>query len=108
MVGAMKKEFVFEQLDYFHSQGGNFIDTASNYQNEQSDSWIGDWLASRPGIRDQMVIATKDTTAFTTYKGHDGIIQSNTAGNRSKSLHASVNVSLRKLKMDYINVLYVY
>ena len=108
MMGAMKKESVFELLDYFHSQGGNFIDTANNYQNEQSESWIGDWLASRPGIRDQMVIATKYTTAFTTYKGHDGIIQSNTAGNGSKSLHVSINASLQKLKTDYIDMLYLH
>ena len=34
MLGAMTKESVHELLDYFHSQGGNFIDTANNYQNE--------------------------------------------------------------------------
>ena len=107
-MGVMTKESVFELLDYFHSQGGNFIDTANNYQSEQSETWIGDWLASRHGIRDQMVIATKYTTAFTRYKGHDNIIQSNTAGNGSKSLHVSVNASLKKLQTDYIDVLYVH
>ena len=41
-MGAMSKDSVFELLDYFHSQGGNFIDTANNYQCEQSEMWIGE------------------------------------------------------------------
>lgn len=41
-MGAMSKESVFELLDYFHSQGGNFIDTSNNYQAEQSEMWIGE------------------------------------------------------------------
>ena len=36
-MGTMSKESVFELLDYFHSQGGNFIDTSNNYQSEQSE-----------------------------------------------------------------------
>ena len=107
-MGAMSKDSVFELLDYFHSQGGNFIDTANNYQNEQSETWLGEWLSSKPGLRDQMVVATKYTTAFQRYKGHDGIIQSNTSGNGSKSLHLSLKNSLRKLQTDYIDILYVH
>ena len=64
-------------------------------------------MHKHPGIRDQMVIATKYTTSFSSYKGHDGIIQSNTGGNGSKSLHVSIRNSLHKLKTDYIDVLYV-
>jgi len=76
-MGAITKEQVFKLLDYFHSQGGNFIDTANNYQNEQSERWIGEWLHSKgPHFRDQVVIATKYTIGFTTYQGHDGIIHS--------------------------------
>ena len=108
MLGAMSKESVFELLDYFHSQGGNFIDTSNNYQAEQSEIWIGEWLHKNPGIRDQMVIATKYTTSFSNHKGHDNIIHSNSAGNGSKSLHVSVRNSLHKLKTDYIDILYVH
>lgn len=108
MMGAMTKESVFELLDFFHSQGGNFIDTANGYQNEQSEYWIGEWLHRRPGIRDQMVIATKYSTCFTSYKGHDGIIHSNNAGNGTKSLYVSLAASLRKLQIDYLDILYVH
>ena len=107
-MGTMSKESVFELLDYFHSQGGNFIDTSNNYQKEQSEMWIGEWLDKNPGIRDQMVLATKYTTSYSSYKGHDNIIHSNSCGNGSKSLHLSIKNSLLKLKTDYIDILYVH
>ena len=56
--GAMDKESSFKLLDAFYEAGGNFIDTASNYQDESSEEFIGEWMEKR-GIRDQMVIATK-------------------------------------------------
>ena len=107
-MGEMSKDSVFELLDYFHSQGGNFIDTSNNYQSEQSEMWIGEWIEKNPGIRDEMVIATKYTTCFSNYRGHDNIIHSNSTGNGSKSLHVSIKNSLQKLKTDYIDVLYVH
>ena len=108
MMGALSKPEVFSLLDYFHSQGGNFIDTANNYQSEQSEIWIGEWLASKPeGFRDQMVIATKFTTGYQVYKGFD-IIQSNFIGNNKKSLKHSVDASLKKLQTDFIDLLYVH
>lgn len=108
ILGAMTKESVFQLLDFFHTQGGNFIDTANNYQNEQSESWIGEWLQSHPGLRDQMVIATKYSTCYTSYQSHDAINHSSFTGNGSKSLHISLAASLRKLQTDYIDILYVH
>ena len=108
-MGAMTKDSVFELLDYFHAQGGNFIDTANNYQNEQSEKWIGEWLASKgPDFRDQMVIATKYTTCYTSYQGHEENQHTNSAGNGTKSLHVSLKASLRKLQTDYLDILYVH
>lgn len=57
-MGECSKETVFEILDYFYEKGGNFIDTANMYQNEESEMWIGEWMEER-GVRDQMVLATK-------------------------------------------------
>ena len=57
-MGAMNKETSFQLLDAFYAAGGNFIDTANNYQDETSEMFIGEWMESR-GIRDQIVIATK-------------------------------------------------
>lgn len=45
-------------LDFFYENGGNFIDTANNYQKEESETWIGEWMQKKRN-RDEMVIATK-------------------------------------------------
>ncbi|EPE06912.1 norsolorinic acid reductase [Ophiostoma piceae UAMH 11346] len=103
-MGACNKETVEEMLDFFYEQGGNFIDTANNYQSEESETWIGDWMEKR-GVRDQMVIATKYTTH---YRGGRNEIMANTTGNSTKSMVVSVNASLKKLKTDYIDLLYVH
>ena len=57
-MGAMNKESSFKLLDAFYAAGGNFIDTANNYQDGSSEEFIGEWMEVR-GLRDQMVIATK-------------------------------------------------
>ncbi|CAI4302068.1 CRE_collapsed_G0006510.mRNA.1.CDS.1 [Saccharomyces cerevisiae] len=94
-MGSMNKEQAFELLDAFYEAGGNFVDTANSYQNEQSETWIGEWMKSRK-LRDQIVISTKFTTD---YKGYDvGKGKSaNYCGNHKRSLHVSVRDSLRKL-----------
>jgi aryl-alcohol dehydrogenase-like predicted oxidoreductase len=102
-MGECSKETSFGMLDYFYEQGGNFIDSANNYQNEESEKWIGEWMASK-GNRDEIVLATKFTTGFTKEAG----IKSNTQGNHSKSLRVSVEASLKKLKTEYVDLLYVH
>lgn len=92
-------------LDYFYESGGNFIDTANNYQKEESEKWIGEWMKKRDN-RDQMVIATKFTTCFRA--GYENEIMINTTGNGTKSLHLSLEASLKKLQTTYIDLLYVH
>ncbi|KAL8886623.1 MAG: hypothetical protein Q9215_005711 [Flavoplaca cf. flavocitrina] len=104
-MGECSKETVFSILDYFHSSGGNFVDTSNNYQHEQSETWIGEWMASRK-VRDEMVVATKFTTGVGFREGAG--IKVNNQGNHSKSLKVSLNASLRKLQTDYIDLLYVH
>ena len=72
-MGECSKEQSFALLDAFFKLGGNFIDTyvtcrrsgrfgvhdaddssANNYQQEESEQWIGEWMTAR-GNRDQMV-----------------------------------------------------
>ena len=57
-MGAMNKEQSFKLLDAYYEAGGNFIDTANNYQEETSEEFIGEWMELR-GNRDQLVVATK-------------------------------------------------
>lgn len=100
-LGECTKETAFEMLDYFYSQGGNFIDTAVNYQFNESEQWLGEWMESR-GKRDEMVVATKFTGSQTSHV--PGLLQSNFGGNSAKNIHTSVERSLKHLRTSYIDI----
>ncbi|KAH8805048.1 NADP-dependent oxidoreductase domain-containing protein [Xylogone sp. PMI_703] len=106
LLGECDQQTSEEILDHFYENGGNFIDTANNYQKGQSEQWIGEWMKKR-GVRDQMVIATKYTTPYrATYGGSEIIV--NTGGNGAKSLHLSLENSLKNLQTTYIDLLYIH
>jgi aryl-alcohol dehydrogenase-like predicted oxidoreductase len=105
-MGSMDKASSFKLLDAFYEAGGNFIDTANNYQNEQSEAWLGEWMAERQN-RDQIVIATKFTTDYKSHKLGKGKTP-NHCGNHKRSLHMSVRDSLKKLQTDWIDILYIH
>ncbi|KAJ3978776.1 NADP-dependent oxidoreductase domain-containing protein [Lentinula detonsa] len=103
-MGSMNKESSFKLLNVY--MGGNFIDTANSYQNESSEKFIREWMEKRQ-IRDQLVIATKYSIDF---KIGDKSIQQriNYISNNAKSLHISVEASLKKLRTSYIDILYLH
>ncbi|KJZ71500.1 Putative aryl-alcohol dehydrogenase AAD14 [Hirsutella minnesotensis 3608] len=105
-MGAMDEEQSFKLLDAYVDAGGNFIDTANNYQNEDSEKFIGKWMAAR-GNRDLLFIATKFTSSYRTYELGTGKTV-NYGGNHKKSLNLSATDSLRKLQTSYIDLLYVH
>ncbi|EXJ78962.1 aryl-alcohol dehydrogenase AAD14 [Capronia epimyces CBS 606.96] len=106
IMGSLTKENAFKLLDAFAEAGGNFIDTANNYQDEQSEKWIGEWMAARKN-RDLMVIATKYSTMYRSHELGKGKTV-NYSGNHKRSLHMSVRDSLKKLQTDFIDLLYVH
>lgn len=59
-------------------------------------------------MTDCVSIATKYTTGYRTARRDEEPIQSNFVGNSVKSMHVSVNRSLKKLRTDYIDLLYVH
>ncbi|PYH42446.1 aryl-alcohol dehydrogenase [Aspergillus saccharolyticus JOP 1030-1] len=125
-LGAMDQAAAFALLDAYVAAGGNFIDTANNYQNEESERWIGEWMAARGGIRDHLVLATKYTGLYkprscsgsmaatdersttTTTTPPYPLPLVNFSGNHRRSLHLSLHDSLTKLRTSYIDILYVH
>ncbi|KAK7456482.1 putative aryl-alcohol dehydrogenase aad14 [Stygiomarasmius scandens] len=105
-MGSISKEASFELLDAFYDMGGNFIDTAGNYQDEESEKIIGEWMEQR-GNRDQMVVATKYST---NYKPGDPSVKQKISyvGNNIKNMTVSVENSLKKLCTSYIDILYIH
>ncbi|KIK57459.1 hypothetical protein GYMLUDRAFT_86885 [Collybiopsis luxurians FD-317 M1] len=105
-LGSIDKEGSFKMLDAYYDMGGNFIDTANNYQAETSETVIGEWMEKR-GIRDQIFLATKYTSNYKL--GNDSIAQKSFyVGNSFKTMHISVDASLKKLRTSYIDLLYVH
>lgn len=85
-------------FDAFVAAGGNFIDTANNYTDGSSELFVGEFITGR---RDEFVIATKYTLSV----AHD---DPNAGGNHRKSLVRSLEQSLRRLKTDYIDLLWLH
>ncbi|KAJ7588227.1 NADP-dependent oxidoreductase domain-containing protein [Mycena floridula] len=75
-------------------------------QDGSSEEIISKW-AEKHGIRDQLVISTKYSTRYKA--GNSNVtIKSIFSGNNMKSMHMSVNASLKKLRTNYIDILYMH
>jgi aryl-alcohol dehydrogenase-like predicted oxidoreductase len=85
-------------LDLYVEAGGNFIDTANKYTEGSSERIIGDLIASE---RERFVVATKYT--LTMRKGDP-----NASGNHRKNLVQSVEASLKRMRLDYIDLLWLH
>ena len=85
-------------FDTFLKAGGNFIDTADVYTEGSSEEMLGDFIQAE---RDYIVLATKYTLSNTTK-------DPNRSGNHRKNLVQSVEASLKRLKTDYIDLLWVH
>ena len=82
-------------FDAFIEAGGNFVDTSNTYGT--SEEFLGEFMK---GQRDRIVVGTK-------YGGSLPLNDPNLAGNHRKSLIQSVEGSLRRLKTDYIDLLWL-
>lgn len=87
-----------KMFDYFSDRGGNFLDTANFYFGGESESFLGQFTWGR---RHKYVIATK--YGLCTQKG-----DVNSTGMHRKNLVKSVEESLKRLKTDYIDLLYIH
>jgi aryl-alcohol dehydrogenase-like predicted oxidoreductase len=90
------EEVSYAQLDRFVERGGNFVDTADVYSRGVSEEIIGRWLAARPGVRDQLVIATKGR--FSMGEGP------NSAGLTRTHLSRALDASLRRLGVETVDL----
>jgi aryl-alcohol dehydrogenase-like predicted oxidoreductase len=78
--------------------GGNFIDTANNYTNGTSETFLGEFIAQN---REHLVLATK--YSLNTHRGDP-----NAGGNHRKNLVQALEASLKRLKTDYIDIYWLH
>jgi len=87
-------------FDEFVKEGGNFLDTANIYTNGSSERFLADFIATE---RHHYVLATKYTLSDN--RSNTNV---NGAGNSRKNMMRSVEESLKRLKTDYIDLLYLH
>ncbi|MBR30701.1 MAG: aldo/keto reductase [Spirochaetaceae bacterium] len=94
-----------EQLDRAVEAGINFIDTAEMYAVPPSpesygktETMIGNWLASRPGMREKIILASKVAG-----RGLRWVRDGNAIIDR-RNILAAVDDSLKRLQTDYLDL----
>lgn len=87
-----------QMFDAFAEAGGNFIDTANLYTNGTSEKYVGEFVAEG---RDRWVVATKYSLTM-------GGADVNMSGNHRKNMVQAVNASLKRLNLDYIDLLWLH
>jgi aryl-alcohol dehydrogenase-like predicted oxidoreductase len=95
--GAPKEESR-RMFEAFADAGGNFIDTACNYTDGQSEEFVGEFIRAD---RERIVLATKYTL---TSRRDDP----NAGGNSRKSMVRTLEGSLRRLATDYVDLLWLH
>jgi aryl-alcohol dehydrogenase-like predicted oxidoreductase len=97
------EETSFALLDRYDAAGGNFIDTADAYsawarghQGGESEATIGRWIADRRASLEELTIATK-------IGAHGG---AGLGDLRPETIRAACDASLRRLKLERIDLLY--
>jgi aryl-alcohol dehydrogenase-like predicted oxidoreductase len=86
-------------FDKFANAGGNFIDTANLYTEGESEELVGEFVRAD---REFFVVASK-------YAMHRSPNRNpNMAGNQRKNLTHSLEASLRRLQLDYIDVYWLH
>jgi aryl-alcohol dehydrogenase-like predicted oxidoreductase len=94
------KEATAAIVDRFADAGGTFIDTAASYQAGESEEILGRLLEDR---REEFTLATK--FAIGGNAEGSGVLQT---GNGRRAMFRSVEGSLRRLRTDYLDLLWVH
>ncbi len=102
---GVEEEESFALIDRYLDAGGNFIDTANIYNKGHSEKILGDYFAKHAGSavrgRDRLVIATK-------WLGNMWPGDPNGGGAHRKSMVDAVHHSLRRMRTDYIDLLWLH
>ena len=97
--GASEKESK-KMFDTYLGWGGNFFDTAPSYTYGESEKLLGKFI-KESGARDRVVVSTKFAHPHTA-EGPNG------GGACRNNVIRSVDHSLKRLNMDYIDLLFLH
>lgn len=95
--GASQEE-ARKQFDLFVAAGGNFVDTSVNYTNGTAEQYVGEFIHPR---RNYFVVGTK----YSLSRDWD---DPNGGGNTRKNMHISLELSLKRLQTDYVDLYWLH
>lgn len=87
-------------FDRYVEDGGNFVDVADVYEGGKSEEVLGRFIGEAK-LHDKLVVATKFT--FGAEEGNP-----NAGGNGRKNIYRALEGSLRRLKMDYVDLYWMH
>jgi len=96
-IGGADEQQSRAMFDAFALAGGTFLDTACSYSGGRSEQLLGEFIATD---RDHFVLGTKYTNS------HDGGLAR--SGNSRRNMVRSVEESLRRLRTDRIDLLWLH
>lgn len=99
-IGKLQQKEVNEMLSAVIESGINFIDTANVYSFGQSEQLLGQGLIDLNVNRDEIIIATKVLARMNE--------KPNSTGLSRYHIFNSVEASLKRLQLDYVDMLYVH
>ena len=107
----MDKQIALSQMDYYEENGGTWIDTARVYgleifahenhpaNYEDSEAVVGQWLKSKRGARDKMIIITK---------GAHSARATGAKRLNAKEINHDIETSLRTIGIDNVDIYFLH
>lgn len=95
---AVENETAIQTMDRAYELGVNFFDTANVYNHGEAEKVVGEALRRHP--RESYVLATKVFFPMSDRPNDSGLSR--------KHIRESVHASLKRLKLDYVDILYCH
>lgn len=95
---AVEKETAMRTMERAYELGVNFFDTANAYNRGEAEKVVGEALGRHP--RESFVLATKVFFPMSDLPNGSGLSR--------KHVRESLHASLKRLKMDYVDILYCH
>ena len=99
-IGRLQQKEVNQMMSAVLESGINFIDTANVYSFGQSEQLLGQAIVDMSVKRDEIVIASKVLARMNDSPNSSGLSRYN--------IFNSVEASLKRLQLDYLDILYVH
>ena len=99
-IGRLQQKEVNQMMSAVLESGINFIDTANVYSFGQSEQLLGQALVDMSVKRDEIVTASKVLARMNDSPNSSGLSRYN--------IFNSVEASLKRLQLDYLDILYVH